>query len=136
MIDPTQRLQLIRLRLEQAHETVRSTEHLVEIGDYRTALNRIYYGMFYAVLALALLENFETSKHGQLQGWFNKNFVKTGILEPVLFEMLRIAFDRRNDADYELKPLPQPADLAQMLENMRYFVSRIESYVDDQHRQG
>lgn len=93
MIDPAQRFQLIRLRLEQAHETVRSTEHLVEIGDYRTALNRIYYGMFYAVLALALLENFETSKHGQLQGWFNKHFVKTGILEPVLFEMLRIAFD-------------------------------------------
>ncbi len=124
-----QRHQLILLRLEQANETVRSAERLVDVGDFRTAINRIYYGMFYAVLALALLENFQTSKHGQLQGWFNKNFIKTGLLAPPLFEMLRIAFDRRNDADYELKPLPGTTDLARMIENMKYFIAQIESYI-------
>ncbi len=129
MIDPEQRRQLIFRRLEQANETVRSVERLIESGDFSTAINRIYYGMFYAVLALALLENFETSKHGQLQGWFNKYFIKTGHLEPSLFGMLRIAFDRRNDADYELKPLPRNSDITLMLEDMKYFIVQVETYI-------
>ena len=115
MIDLQTRSQLIRLRLQQAHETVQSVETLLAAGDFRAAINRIYYGMFYAVLALALHTNFQTSKHGQLQGWFNKNFIKTGIFEPSFFRMLRVAFDRRQDADYEIKPLPAAADVDLML---------------------
>jgi len=130
MINPEQRQQLIQLRLEQAEETIRSVETNIGIGDVRTAINRIYYGMFYAVLALALHENFQTSKHGQLQGWFNKHFVKTGIFDMSMFQMLRIAFDRRNDADYELKPLPEPASLDKMLQNMKTFISTIKAWLE------
>ncbi|MBD3308314.1 hypothetical protein GF339_17905 [candidate division KSB3 bacterium] len=43
-------------------------------------MNRIYYAMFYAVSALALLQGFSTSSHAQLRGYFNREFVKTGII--------------------------------------------------------
>ena len=39
------------------------------------AVNRIYYGLYYAVTALAIKHRFETSKHLQLIGWFNKEFI-------------------------------------------------------------
>lgn len=45
-----------------------------------TALNRLYYAIFYAVAALAQKFNFITSKHSQLLGWFNREFIKTGKL--------------------------------------------------------
>lgn len=54
MINPEQRDALIRLRLEQAHETYSAAQMLFEREHLRSALNRLYYSMFYAVLALAL----------------------------------------------------------------------------------
>ena len=62
------RLSLIKYRLIQAEETVLDVELLIANNRYRSAVNRIYYGMFYALLALAVGEGFETSKHIQLIG--------------------------------------------------------------------
>lgn len=62
------RLSLIKYRLIQADETVSDVELLIANNRYRSAVNRIYYGMFYALLALAVAEGFETSKHIQLIG--------------------------------------------------------------------
>jgi len=46
---------------------------LIDNNRFRSAVNRIYYGMFYPLMALGLANHFETSKHGQLIGWFNKS---------------------------------------------------------------
>lgn len=66
------RNQLITYRLDQANETIRDVQLLIENDRLRSAVNRIYYGMFYSLLALGLANQFETSKHAQLIGWFNK----------------------------------------------------------------
>jgi len=129
MIEHEQRQQLILLRLKQAHDTIGTSVILIEAGEFRGALNRLYYAMFYAVLALALHENFQTSKHAQLLGWFNKHFVKTGIFEHSMFEVLRKAFDRRNEADYEIKPLPESLEMQELLENATVFVAHIVTYL-------
>lgn len=69
---------LIKYRLDQAKETEKVVDLLIANNELSTAVNRIYYGIFYALLALALKNKSETSKHEQLIGWFNKNFIHTG----------------------------------------------------------
>lgn len=54
---------------------------------YAAAVNRIYYGISYILLALGLLYNFETSKQQQIIGWFNKKFIKEGIIEKNMDEL-------------------------------------------------
>ena len=76
-----ERNQLIAFRLDQAFETIRDVELLIENDRFRSAVNRIYYGIFYSLLALGLANKYETSKHAQLIGWFNKNFVLEGFIE-------------------------------------------------------
>lgn len=44
------------------------------------AMNSIYYSMFYSVQALLVLDEKAFSKHGQVKAYFNKEFIKTGIL--------------------------------------------------------
>ena len=66
MIDHEQRHSLILYRLEQAKETIEEAGIMIENEKFRAAINRIYYGIFYALLALGLKYQFETSKHGQL----------------------------------------------------------------------
>ncbi len=81
MIDDQDRSNLIKYRLDQSRETVELAKFLIDSGKLTTAVNRIYYGIFYAVTALAIKYSFETSKHGQLIGWFNKEFIATNIVD-------------------------------------------------------
>jgi len=71
MITENDRESLIEYRLNQAIETIELSKFLVDSEKLIIAVNRIYYGMYYALTALALKNKFETSKHGQLIGWFN-----------------------------------------------------------------
>jgi uncharacterized protein (UPF0332 family) len=75
MINKLDRDSLIKYRLQQAKDTIELSVFLLESNRLVVAVNRIYYGMHYALTALALKYKFETSKHGQLIGWYNKEFV-------------------------------------------------------------
>ncbi|MFO7791320.1 MAG: HEPN domain-containing protein [Bacteroidales bacterium] len=73
-IESEDRNNLIKYRIEQAEDTIEDVRLLIENNRLPAAVNRIYYGMFYSLLALGLKNKFETSKHPKLIGWFNKNF--------------------------------------------------------------
>ena len=76
---PTPIEQLIEMRLEQAHESLREANTLREAGLLRGTINRAYYAMFYAVLSLTALRQEITSKHSGVVAFFDRNFIKTGI---------------------------------------------------------
>lgn len=62
-LEENERTELISYRLEEAKETIRDVQLLIDNDRLRAAVNRIYYGMFYSLLALGLAYQFETSKH-------------------------------------------------------------------------
>ena len=69
-------------------------------------INRAYYGMFYAVLALLIFEPYASSKHSGILGYFNRRFVKTGIFPEELGRVINKAFELRQRGDYrELEEL-------------------------------
>lgn len=130
MITPEQRNLLISMRLEQADECMGDVELSLANGRYRNAANRIYYGMFYAVLALGLLRGFESSKHQQMIGWFNKNFIHTAIFTRQFSQLINRAFDIRTDADYKTSQLPSAAELEAMFADMKLFIATIKAWLE------
>jgi hypothetical protein len=60
-----------QLLLTIRSKTVEEAEFLLINGRFTTAVNRIYYGMFYILSALALKHQLKTSKHQQLK-WGGK----------------------------------------------------------------
>ncbi len=100
------------------------------------AANRIYYGMFYALLALGLLKDFETSKHQQMIGWFNKYFVFTGIFPKHFTRLIKDAFDARTNSDYKVNETPAASQIEASLADMKLFISTIKTYLDEQLRVG
>lgn len=54
MISNQDRDSLIRYRIEQAYDTVDLVRFLIDNNKLMIAVNRIYYGMYYALTALAL----------------------------------------------------------------------------------
>jgi len=95
------RIELINYRLNRASETFEEAKTSIENKRYLLAANRIYYASFYALSALAIKHEFKTSKHAQLLSWFNKNFVKNGIVEKRLGKFYLDAFEMRQESDYE-----------------------------------
>jgi len=120
---------LIKYRLEQARDTIPVVELLLENKELPTAVNRIYYGMFYSLLALGLKYKFETSKHQQLLGWFNKNFIHTAEIDVRFGKMLRNAYKNRRKGDYETYIEFNIEDVKLMFTEMKEFIEEIDRFI-------
>jgi len=122
MIDENDRDALIAYRLQPAVETVELAKFLAENQKFVIAINRIYYGMYYALTALALKSSFETSKHGQLIGWFNKEFIASKRVDSKFGKILRNAFQNRTKGDYDAFISFSPQEVDIMLTEMVEFI--------------
>jgi uncharacterized protein (UPF0332 family) len=90
-------------RMTQAEETLAEAIKMQD-SDFspRSIINRSYYAMFYAVLALFIHSNtpHKTSKHSGVIGILNKEFIHTGKLDARFGKMLYELFDERMELDY------------------------------------
>jgi len=125
-LNDEERLTLIKYRIDQAEETIKDVQLLIENNRLRSAVNRIYYGMFYSLLALGLANEFETSKHTQVIGWFNKNFVHKGLIDVKFGQMINKAFNRRTKGDYDTFVEFKEETVLEMFEDMKDFITEIK----------
>lgn len=94
---------IFHYRMAQSEETLAEAIRMLEAGfSPRSIVNRSYYAMFYAVLALFIQFNtpHKTSKHSGVIGIFNKEFIHTGKLDARFSKMFYDLFDERMESDY------------------------------------
>jgi uncharacterized protein (UPF0332 family) len=128
MIDERLR-ELIRLRMQQARETLREAQILSAQQAGRGAINRAYYAMFYAVLAVLATKGLGSSKHSGVISLFDREFVKPGDLPKTLSRSLHMAFERRQQADYgELTELDASV-VARVIEEAETLIQNVETYM-------
>ncbi len=117
---------LVEYRIKQAEQSIEDVKLLIENKKFALAVNRIYYGMFYILLALSLRLGFKTSKHNQLIGWFNKEFVKTGKVDKEIGKYIHKAFKNRTDGDYGVFVEFEEEEVLARFEEMKIFIKKIE----------
>ncbi len=92
---------LIEYRLTQANDSIREADVLYQSGmSLRSVMNRLYYSMFYAVLALLQEKKLGTSKHSGAIALFDREYVKTGSFPKEMSRALHRAFALRQKGDY------------------------------------
>ena len=72
---------LVDYRMEKSRESIKAAKVMVKEKMLTFAMNRIYYAMFYAVKAALGAKTVSFSKHGQVKGYFNREFIKSGVLQ-------------------------------------------------------
>jgi uncharacterized protein (UPF0332 family) len=128
-VKPEQLEALLQYRMEQAHESLREAEILLGESALRGTVNRAYYAMFYALLALLATKQLGTSKHSGAISLFDREFVKAGLFPRELSRALHLAFERRQRYDYgEMVPLSEEV-AEDTLVDAQTFVARIEAYL-------
>ncbi|MBI5727479.1 MAG: HEPN domain-containing protein [Ignavibacteriales bacterium] len=92
---------LIANRVEQSSIALSDAEFLLGGKRLSSAVNRMYYAVFYILSAIAIKENYSTSKHAQLIGWFNKAFVHSGKVDNKYGKLIYKIFENREKSDYD-----------------------------------
>ena len=121
---------LIEYRLKQADDSIKEAEVLLKEGmSLRSVMNRLYYAMFYAVLALLQEKQLGTSKHYGAISLFDREFIKSGIFDKELSKILHRSFELRQKGDYMEQPEITKADIDEILPKTVAFINEIKQYI-------
>jgi len=122
---------LINYRIEQSEQAIVDAEILINKGgSARSIINRAYYGMFYAVLALLLKINKGTSKHSGAIGLFDSELIKTGTFSKEMSRSLHKAFDLRHMSDYRELAEVTIEDANTVLREAKSFINKVKEYFE------
>jgi uncharacterized protein len=116
---PEERFEYCAYRIETAYKTIEAAKVLAEAGFWNSAVNRLYYAVFYAVNALLVVNDIPTKSHSATKNQFSLYFIKTGKLNKKYGKLLAELYDWRQKGDYDnifdydsesVKPLFKPVE--------------------------
>ena len=128
MIDENTKV-LIEHRLEKSEDALRAAQYMLEQGLLIFSMNRIYYSMYYAVQALLALKGKSFSKHGQVKGYFNREFVKSGRLPKELGRLYNKAFEYRQKFDYVDFIVPEEPMIEEYIKKANNFCEQLRKFI-------
>lgn len=106
------------------------TEKNINCDALMSAQNRIYYAIFYSVMTLAYSNDFKTSKHASLMGWFNKVYIhENKIFDKEMFKIYQNAFTNRMDSDYSCFYETNIEDVKNNFQEAKIFIEKIKDYL-------
>ena len=128
MTDAEKIAALVEYRLEQANEALAAAELNLTNALERSAINRAYYAMFYAVLALLASRTIETSRHTGAIAQFDLLYVKPEVFRADLSRWLHKAFLHRQAADYGAEQTLTRPEIEALIVQARDFVGEVRGY--------
>ena len=107
-MNPGEANDLILCRLDQAQAALDDARFLLDGNrSPQSIVNRAYYAMFYAALALLEKAGKAPSKHTGVISLFDTEFVLRGVFSKALSRDFHKAFELRQISDYRVtEPLP------------------------------
>lgn len=91
----------VQNRIETAYKTLEAAKILTKNGFWNSAVNRLYYSVFYIVNAILVKHGIITQSHSGAKSQFSLHFIKTGKLDKKYGKLLAELFDWRQKGDYE-----------------------------------
>lgn len=129
------KIELSKRRLEIAHERLTTAKAMLELGDYKASANRLYYAIFSAMRAVLALDGFDSKKHSGIIARFRQSYIKTGIFDTEMSKIIDDLEVIREDSDYDDFYIILKEDVEIQAKRAEYFVSEVESYLQNQYNQ-
>ena len=122
---------LAQYRLDQASESLDEAQFLLSgVKSPRSIVNRAYYAMFYAIMALLIYEPYSSSKHSGVLSYFNRRFIREGVFDRETGRWVNKAFELRQRSDYREYFTLTQGQAADLVVKARQFILTIGSHLD------
>jgi uncharacterized protein (UPF0332 family) len=122
--------ELIAARLAQARVALEDAKFLLNAQrSPQSIINRSYYAMFYATLALLQKIGKAPSKHAGAISLFDTEFVIKGTFAKELSRDFHQAFELRQESDYKVMIAYSPDKAQEICERASRFLDAVEKYL-------
>ena len=121
-----ERQELVKYRITKARKTFKEVNLHVENKLWNTAVNRLYYACYYAVIALLLDEDIQAQAHSGVRQMFGLHFIKTGIIDKESGKFYTDIFDMRQTGDYDDYIDFKKEDVLDLIEPANELITKIE----------
>ena len=119
-----------KYRFEQAEQCLASSKMLLNAGDYKGAANRSYYCVFHAMRSVMALRNVDFGNHGQVMGYFRREYIKTNMFPMEMSDILTVLFDVRNKSDYDDFYIISKKDVTNQMTSAEFFLVEVQKYLN------
>ncbi len=126
--------ELSRYRFSCAKENLEAAKALLQIRQFKSSVNRSYYGIFHGLRAVTALDQFDSSKHSGVIAYFNRNYVKSGIFDKSVSKMVDTCYRLREKADYQDFFLVSHDMAEEQLEKAEKILKILEPYLEERWR--
>lgn len=123
--------ELAGYRMERAKEMLSAAEDNLKICQYKTSLNCSYYAIFHAMRAMNILKGFDSSKHSGVIAYFNKEYIKEGIMDKELSVIIKSSSFLREKSDYDDFFIVGRNETENQLASAKVFLEAVEKYLSE-----
>ena len=121
-----ERKELVKYRILKARETYNEVELHIQNNLWNTAVNRLYYACYYAVMALLIDKEIKPQTHSGVRQMFGLYFVKTSIIDSDSGKFFSDIYDKRQTGDYDDYIIFEKEDVIDLLEPANILITQIE----------
>ena len=125
------RIELVSYRIRKARETFKEVDLHIKNQLWNTAVNRLYYACYYAVIALLVSKGIKAQSHAGVRQMFGLHFIKTNIIEKDLGKFYTDLFDKRQTGDYDDFIDFKKEDVLDLLEPADRLITKIEELLKE-----
>lgn len=124
---------LVKLSLEKSFNCIEDAKKLIGEKSFDGAVNRAYYGIFWAISTIHLLDGNKFRKHKDAIGMFNKNYVHTEIFPKDFGRKIANAENARHKSDYDILTKATEETATEHIEFAVQLFEAVKSYCESKN---
>lgn len=125
-------IDLVKYRLSRAEESLEASRILIQNGLYKEAAGRSYYCVYHTLRSLVALDGTEYKKHAGNITHFHKEYVKPGIFDKHLGDIVQSSFYCREESDYKDFYIIDKKSVEEQVQNAELFYHQISLYIENE----
>ena len=127
---------LSEARFEHAEECLHAAKSLLKEEDLRSAVNRAYYAIFHAMRAVLAYDGIDMKHHSGIMAHFRMLYIKTGVFDKALSDIIAEAFALRTDSDYDDFFVIVQEDVECQVTSAEEFIQNVKAYLAQKAEDG
>lgn len=123
--------ELSNYRLRQAEESLKVSKYCFDNEFYKDSINRSYYSVFYSIKAVLSFSSVDFKRHKDVIGYFNKEYVATGVFPRTVGRKVGILKQIREDSDYDDFYIASKEEAYEQIETANLILGKVKEYLKE-----